>query len=260
MARKFKYKHRSHFDGTLLIIAKRELENIDAFFQQSKTSLRFKKERIEQRIVDSRKDDPDDLWVDDFAQLEEFAWLSSEFAIIGLWRCVELYRKYAIGHALGDDDAIRRFLEKNPKCSLTFNHSAFPRVLSKLEGAIRRFLKKNSQRPFTFNHSTFLKVLRKLKIKEGKIHCAKDVDELRCLNNAIKHERRVNGTLAKFPGWKKGDKLGDLESHYYRLRPFAKQYLEDLAKHLKTKFPPPHSVRNAKAQSSDQLSPAVQPN
>ena len=99
-----------------------------------------------------------------------------------------------------------------------------------------------------------------MRIKEGKIHCAKDVDELRCLNNAIKHERRVNSALAKFPGWKKGTELGDLESHYYRLQPLAKRYLEDLAKRLKAKFPPPHSVKNVKAQSSDQLLPAVQPN
>ena len=58
--------------------------------------------------------------------------------------------------------------------------------------------------------------------------------ELRLLNNAIKHERQVGEDLAKFPLWqnKEDDELGDLESHYYRLRPFAKQYLEDLTERL----------------------------
>ena len=73
-----------------------------------------------------------------------------------------------------------------------------------------------------------------MKIKGTKIRCVQSVNELRSLNNAIKHERRVNGELAKFPRWKnkKGDELGDLESHYLRLRPFAKRYLEDLTERL----------------------------
>ena len=219
MASEFKYQHRSDFDGRLLRLTGGELEKIDAFFEQSKTSLRFERKELEQRAERSGEGYPDDFWVDYVAQLEEFSWLSSEFAIIGLWRCVELYRKDAIKYALGDDDTIRSFLGR-----------------------------KKSKRPFPFNHQDFVEILAKLKIEESKIRCAKSVDELRCLNNAIKHERRVNDTLAGFWGWKakKGDRLGDLERHYSRLQPRAKQYLEDLAKRLKAKFPPPHRVKNMK--------------
>ena len=73
-----------------------------------------------------------------------------------------------------------------------------------------------------------------IKDEEKKICCAQSVDELRCLNNAIKHERKVGDELAKFPLWqnKEDDELGDLESHYHILRPFAKQYLEDLTERL----------------------------
>ena len=216
MTSEFKYQHRSAFDSVLLRLTGYELEQLDAFFEQSKTSLRSEKKELEQRAERSGGGYPDDFWVDDVARLEEFAWLSSEFAIVGLWRCVELYRKDAIKHALGDDDTIRSFLGR-----------------------------RKSKRPFPFNHKNFVDILAKLKIEEGKIRCAKSVDELRRLNNAIKHARRVNDSLAEIPRWKgkKGDRLGDLERHYSRLQPYAKKYLEDLAKRLKAKFPPPHRVK-----------------
>ena len=211
MAGEFKYQHRSAFDGVLLRLTDYELEQLDAFFEHSKISLKFEKKALERRAASSGEGYPDDFWGDDCAQLEEFAWLSSEFAIIGLWRCVELYRKYAIRHALGSDDDIKRFLGRN-----------------------------NLKRPLFFDHSLFKNVLSELKIDACEIRRAKSVDELRRLNNAIKHERRVNGALAKFSRWKgkEGKELGDLERHYARLQPRAKQYLEDLAKRLKAKFPP----------------------
>ena len=216
MTSEFKYQPRSDFDGRLLRLTGGQLEKIDAFFEQSKTSLRFERKELEQRAERSGGGYPDDFWVDYVAQLEEFAWLSSEFAIIGLWRCVELYRKEAIKHALGDDNAIRCFLRG-----------------------------KKSKRRFSFNHKNFVDILAKLDIEESKICYAEYMDELRRLNNAIKHDRRVNDSLAEIPGWegKKGDRLGDLEGHYSRLQPYAKKYLEDLAKRLKAKFPPPHRVK-----------------
>lgn len=210
MAKRFEYKPPSLFDGVLLRIAKHGLEQIDAFFEEYKFHLRSAEKDLEKRVASSgRESGPDDQWVNDFTQLEEFAWLSSEFAIIGLWRCVELYRQDAIGCALGSK-AVQGL----------FNHRKFQEKLRSQE----------------------------IGIEESRVRCAKSVDELRCLNNAIKHERRVNDDLAKFPRWKKkkGDKLGDLEKHYYRLQPLVQKYLIDLAERLKTKFPPLHGVKNAK--------------
>ena len=210
MASEFKYQHLSAFDGVLLILTEYEMEQLDAFFEHSKVSLKLEEKYLKQRVASSSRgeDDLDDWWVDDFAQLEEFAWLSSEFAIVGLWRCVELYRKDAIRHALGP---------------------------SAVQGI--------------FIHKEFQKKLRSQGIEESQICCAEHMDELRCLNNAIKHERRVSNELAaKFLEWKgkEGEKLGDLERHYHRLQPLAKQYLEDLAKRLKAQFPPLHRVKNMK--------------
>jgi len=206
---KFKYKPQSVF-SLLLRIAGFRLEEIDTFLDLAQRARRSEQRNLEQIAASSRENVPDDWLVDDVAQLEKFAWLYSEFAIIGLWRCIELYRKSAMGFAVS-------------------------------KRAARR----------AYKHEKFKKDLLRLNIEETKIRCARSVDELRCLNNAIKHERRVNGELAKFPRWKKkkgdenskrtklsrwrkkkDDELGDLKDHYLRLRPLAERYLEDLTKRL----------------------------
>ena len=190
--RKFKYKPRSVY-SVLLRRAKYNLCDIDDFFERAKKARRSEQKDLEQIAASSGENVPDDWLVDDVAQLEKFSWLYSEFAIVGLWRCVELYRKRAVRVALSKEAARR-----------------------------------------AFKHEEFQKDLLQLQIDETKICCARSVNELRCLNNAIKHERRVDGELAKLPRWKnkKDDELGDLESHYHRLRPFAERYLEDLKKRL----------------------------
>ncbi|MCY4132198.1 MAG: hypothetical protein OXF39_06080 [Nitrospira sp.] len=190
---KFKYKRRSPFP-LFLMRAEGEIDTIEDFFDRAKDAWRKGQKTLEQMAASSGENVPDDWLVDDVAQLKEFAWLYSEFAIIGLWRCIELYRKSAMRFAVSKSAAQR-----------------------------------------ASEHEKFKKDLLRLNIEETKIRCARSVDELRCLNNAIKHERRVNGKLADFPRWKnkEGDKLGDLERHYLRLLPFAKKYLEDLTKRLK---------------------------
>ena len=194
---------------SLWMQAIREMGLVNGFFEQTKETLRAEKEALEQEIkktIEIGREFPDGLFLD-FPVLEDFAWLSSEFAIIGLWRCVELFRKNAIKHALGENAAQGLFRQKK-----------------------------------------FRETLQSQGIDESRIRCARSVDELRCLNNAIKHDRRVDGELADFPRWnnKKGKELDDLEKHYRRLRPLAERYLEDLKNRLNTKFPPPYGVKNAK--------------
>ena len=199
--RKFKYKPRSVY-SVLLRKAEYNLGDIDAFFERTKKARRSEQKDLEQMAARSGENVPDDWLYDDREQLTQFSWLYAEFAIIDLWRCIELYRKSAMRAALGDKAAKR-----------------------------------------SYKHKLFQEDLSCLKIEETKIRCARSVDELRCLNNSIKHERQVGVELAKFPLWqnKEDDELGDLESHYNRLRPFAKQYLEDLMDRLNnTKIPNPN--------------------
>ena len=177
----------------LLRIAKYELENIDEFLNLAKKARRSQQQSLERIAAKSGGNTPDEWLVDDSAKLDDFASLSSEFAIIGLWRCIELFRKKAIRVAAG-----------NKAASSAFKQKALQKELSSLG------------------------------IVEKRIRCARSVDELRCLNNSIKHAQRVDDELAGFPRWrsKKGRELGNLETHYRRLRPVAERYLVDLADRL----------------------------
>lgn len=55
-------------------------------------------------------------------------------------------------------------------------------------------------------------------------------NELRCLNNSIKHNDRVNDELAKFKSWKNKPLIDDkIDAAYIRLSKTAPKYLEALA-------------------------------
>jgi soluble cytochrome b562 len=59
------------------------------------------------------------------------------------------------------------------------------------------------------------------------------LNELRLINNSIKHEGKVSAELAKqFPSWKEGAKLSDLDLSYKRLLPGVNQYVKDLVEKL----------------------------
>jgi hypothetical protein len=175
-------------------ITRYELDNIDRFVDLARKAHKSEEERLDRLAAQTRWNAANDDWlVDDFAQLVDFASLSAEFAIIGLWRCVELYRKTAIRLASGEAGA-----------ATAFRSTAVRRDLSRIG------------------------------ITETRLRSARSVDELRCLNNAIKHGRRVDGELADFPRWrdKRGRELGNLEGHYGRLRSAAERYVNDLADRL----------------------------
>jgi len=55
------------------------------------------------------------------------------------------------------------------------------------------------------------------------------VDELRLLNNAIKHEGVVSDKLAKYAGWTAGSPFANLDSFVRRVAPDVPKYLEALA-------------------------------
>ena len=224
---------------SLWVQAIREMSLVNGFFEQTKETLKTKKEALEQEIkktIESGREFPDSLLLD-FPVLEDFTWLSSEFAIVGLWRCVELYRTKAIRHAL-NDPAILRSLPK--KWRKRYGKSLAKHI------AKSSHMDPKSSFTLTLAHDDCVDILSKWEIKEQEIHCAEPVKELHLLNNAIKHQRQVTDSLAEISGWKEGDELGDLESHYRRLQPLAERYLEDLKNQLSTKFPPPYGVKNVK--------------
>jgi len=54
------------------------------------------------------------------------------------------------------------------------------------------------------------------------------MDELRCINNSVKHSGVVSSELSAYPGWKMGQRLSNLESAYRRLAPLATSYVSEL--------------------------------
>lgn len=64
------------------------------------------------------------------------------------------------------------------------------------------------------------------------------IDELRCLNNDIKHRGKVGKELARFRGWVEGQELFlyFLPKHFYRLAPEVPKYLQDFARRLRLKL------------------------
>lgn len=83
-----------------------------------------------------------------------------------------------------------------------------------------------------FRHANFCQALSMVRISEAKLRCARSVEELRCLNNAVKHEGLVGAELATHARWKGrlGQELGNLRPHFDRLRPLAERYINNLVK------------------------------
>lgn len=59
----------------------------------------------------------------------------------------------------------------------------------------------------------------------------KAFDELRCINNDVKHSGQVGSELAVY-GWKHGKNLSDLDDAYKRLAPLASKYVSELVGEL----------------------------
>jgi hypothetical protein len=188
----FQYRPPSPFH-VLLRIARGELQNIDSFREHAEQGHQRQKLYLEQFAYGIHRSPDNDRFVDDFQALEDFATLSAEFSIVGLWRCIELYRKRAIWNCSGEKAAAG-----------------------------------------VFRHKQFQRELSRLRINEERISCSLTVDELRCLNNSIKHDQRVGDELATFRYWKnkRGRPLGNLALHYPRLRAAAERYLNDLTEKL----------------------------
>jgi hypothetical protein len=188
----FQYKMRPPF-FMIQKIAGYDIDEVEHYLELTRVAHTDRTQALNELANSEKNEGVDDFLVDDFAVLDDFATMATEFAVIGLWRSIELYRKRALLKAFDENTAKK-----------------------------------------AFRNNEFKKQLLKLGIREEKLSCAKSVDELRCLNNAIKHDRRVGGELCGFKRWgkKKGNELGDLTPHYHRLKPMGIKYLKDLTERL----------------------------
>jgi hypothetical protein len=72
------------------------------------------------------------------------------------------------------------------------------------------------------------KELKRRGIKIRNLPHISSFDELRCINNDIKHGGVVGKELAKYPGWKLGDNLSNIDTAYERIAPDCRSFIFEL--------------------------------
>lgn len=72
------------------------------------------------------------------------------------------------------------------------------------------------------------KELQRRRIKIRDLPHFSSFDELRCINNDIKHGGVVGKELAKYPGWKLGDNLSNIDAAYERIAPDCRSFIFEL--------------------------------
>ncbi len=82
-----------------------------------------------------------------------------------------------------------------------------------------------------FSWPSFAELLHaRMKVDIRDLDGASAVDELRLLNNAIKHEAKVTDELAQYPGWTAGARVHPLGQSFKRLAPAVPRFVEALAR------------------------------
>lgn len=131
-----------------------------------------------------------DFAADDAAILTELAALRDQLAVVALYRIVELNTSRIMAWAYGSEAVKKRKLY----------------VVTNLEVALRK------------DFSLELSSLRDYPV----------IDELRLVNNAVKHENAVTKEIAKRTGWMEGTPLLELESRLDRYMDAIPDYLLQL--------------------------------
>jgi len=179
-------------------MAEQDIETIDGFrahVEQGAVARRSAIERLASGLSDDEAQDYlADNFADNLAELDVISALGDEFAIIGLYRVVEIFRG---------------------------------RILRARYGA-------------TIPNPTYIQRVRDFLLKHHGIDIDgiphhRAIDELRLLNNAIKHDQAVvSAELAyAFPRWKEGKCLTGLDATYKRLKDHVASYIFAFATRVK---------------------------
>ncbi|KQW65447.1 hypothetical protein [Methylibium sp. Root1272] len=100
--------------------------------------------------------------------------------------------------------------------------------------AKKRFPSVNAEQLFNF---AALKKAMPFKLES--LQCFGAFDELRLINNAVKHEGKVSKELASsFPSWKVGEDLAELGAVYTRLQPEVTRYVQAFVAACYAPLPP----------------------
>jgi len=183
-------------------LSKIEIDYIDKFLKQiknqnhtdsNKLKESFDKATPSKFISDNDFNSYVDSLTDEFDILREVNLLSSQLAVIALYRIVEIRTK----------SILKRHLNNSKDINSAFQFKNLLSLLKKEFGINLKNVKYYSQ-----------------------------INELRCLNNSIKHQGTVSNELAKFKGWKLGDKIGDTLKNYNSFSKVVPLYLFSLCEQI----------------------------
>lgn len=173
-------------------VVARELEILEGFRIQLEEQHQSELKKLDE--VYGEEDDGIEFLADESYMLDEVLDLGGQLAIVALYRIVELKSSKILGW---------RWSEKDIKDMNLYKADSLAKALR-----------------------------RELGIDIKALPGFAAVNELRLLNNAIKHQGRVSAQLAKYPGWVQGEPLRELGVACTRLTPSVPGYLKALAGHL----------------------------
>lgn len=188
---RFEHKPRPDADFQAMLVGY-EIEEIDSFVEHVEEYRSARESRLAALVEKAKAARvDDDRFVDDFHELMRVGELASELSIVALHRVVELHRGRILRRAYREFDAT---------------------TLARFD--VVKALVQHTRR-----------------IDIQKLDGAAEIEELRLLNNAVKHQAEVTKQLAGVPAWngRAGQKLGDLRPAYDRLRESVPKYLYDFA-------------------------------
>lgn len=179
-----------------------EIDYIDKLLEQienqnhsdsNKLKKSLDKAKPEKFLSDNDYNSYVDSLIDDFDILKEVNLLSSQLAIVALYRIVEIRTK----------------------------------------SILKRHLKNSRDIKAVFRIENLIKLLKKeFGIELNKVKGFSKIDELRCLNNSIKHQGVVSAELSNFNGWKLNEKIGDTTDNYNSFAKVVPSYLFSLCEQI----------------------------
>lgn len=172
-------------------------DDIDLFRREVHHALAKRKKALRSRAATLTKEAQGEFLIDEVHELDTVSRLADQLAIVALHRVVEINTARMLAHEFG-----------------------------------KAATKKAS---YIATLTDFLK--REKGVSLSSIPYYRAIDELRLLNNAIKHAGRVTKELAdKYGRWREGEQLSGLDKAYDRFRPKVPVYIFRLAQRMKLRY------------------------
>jgi hypothetical protein len=154
-------------------LVKYRVDNVANFREQIQRTIHEERRELERSAKKEQVEEKLEAIQDDLAVLDEMAETANQLAFVGLYSAIELRLKALLGPRISD-----------------------PNDLGKV-----------------FRFKELAKLLKKeFKITINQLQGFQTINEIRLINNSVKHEGKVGEELANtFTSWKKGDPLSGLE-------------------------------------------------